>query len=614
MASAELITVPYSVEDAAIPGLGLTVSSQSNIDESDMGSHVTIIYGDQNADYINLMIGYSKHDPARDTEWPRLQKRDSSSLKSITDNLPAANVFQAAPVGDGHSYAFLYQPTSGEDAGAIIGERNYIFLDRGGVDIGATIYGYFKSGSPEQARTMMNKVEQKMNQLLSGEALPTPTKTPDSTLTVSVDHYHPFDLEKLKNNPDRRGGDVVITVRDAKGPVKDKTVYIFPEASTSIAFNALIDMPQGNSYMSAYDSIDPGVVWTSYDTVITDENGQAVWNYIHTNFIMEQITTYGVINYAEFETPLKNNGQVRGFLRFVAFDRDPLAAAKAGSRADVRGSESLPLEFNAVAMITSIEPGKDTKDPFVVVTQDFIKNERVDISRLPYPLIPGDHVLLYNYDSVDIVWLTGQHVTVTPKKGFIDSDHPYADLWIGSKDAGWCRWITLKSSSVKTHLMNLVTTGLSLKFSSPPITTLSVIKGAAVIVFSVVWNTGSYFFDPLTLEYHSKILISFTNSSAEIYTLEGKGTLHNLNDGSKVDINSGYKLEVSQSGVPSQPGKFNGTDLGTDLQFLLNAGGSTGTPTNLPVTATPKSPAPGLLAAVAGVLFVGYLLRWRNGR
>jgi hypothetical protein len=98
---------------------------------------------------------------------------------------------------------------------------------------------------------------------------------------------------------------------------------------------------------------------------------------------------------------------------------------------------------------------------------------------------------------------------------------------------------------------------------------------------------------------------------------EGELIVSDLNLTRYVSVRANQTARVPNGGLAQDPAPVDKVTSDAwwawRLQVPDDVFDATPTPTKPPATATPKSPAPGLLATVMGVLLVGYLLRKRRG-
>jgi hypothetical protein len=434
---------------------------------------------------------------------------------------------------------------------------------------------YYLFVDNEQAvHDKLNLIEAHMKQLWGQSS------KPEFTLTIT--HYHPFSTEALSNKPGIRGGDVIVTVKDANGkPAANKQVILLGRdlnyATSNIENNPdliILPSPYAKQWFQGYDITgfpdayysDSLHYWKGCVVLRTDSYGQAKFNYADS------------INYADLEAQMEKSASAHYTLYAYVLNGDITTSASPSDREKrtVIASGSVDIVFDSVAVITKVGSQDPTvSDPKVRVMgmqgDTPAGTTAVTNANIPYKIKIGSYILFNKGDDCEIRWLSGTKYQVFTRPELFKDDGSQAKLWIGIKDFGWYRWVGTTFQDPKKYAMSALGTNAL----------WAVITNNAPAPVKAAWITGSTVFalgfsesqkmnDPLIIEPHSTLLVEWNDDNITLYTIEGTASLYDKN-GQSVNVTTGNKGVYDAGEVIGSPTAYKADEFTADQNKAIEA-------------------------------------------
>ncbi len=386
-------------------------------------------------------------------------------------------------------------------------------------------------------------------------------KLEDQALNLSIEHIHPFETNV---SPDRRPGDIIVTLTDAKGqPLAHRDIILHvPDDSPERPIFGFAPNPL---LRPAADALPKGVNRKNWTRLSTDAHGKARMNYLkgpsvlyHWNLSLTLDTQWH-----QGQTPL-----VKRTIEAVLLNVPLGEAYRDGMQAAGEVTESIVVSYDRIAQIYEVgtQSETNTPNPRVEVAHKYF----ADVQRMPagvldkpFPLRGEDEIRIYAHGRVAIRWLNNLDMWVAAKRSHLESNE-YAIITICPTRPTILRWLDMKMDK---NWVGLCFTGggVYLSMASNPYATAI---GGALGVVSFVWGKGSDVWDPLSIQLESHLAMSL-GETTEAWTLEGRIMLDNR-DGQAVALPADQKTLIDAQG-PRPPTAFTREELPTDVLAFIEA-------------------------------------------
>jgi hypothetical protein len=607
--------LPYSIQDFAIPGLGLSVNGEhSSIEDGEkIGTslpRVRCVYGIDNQytggldSHIIVDIYYMNpaDNSKAQSEFPAkvenqkgfADKGDFGPVVEFNSDPSPTFPYRLSEVTLGTKAPYVGQPFGARDL-----LNNEVLV---------TIECYLIGSSGPETVAALNKVENKVAEILN-----------KGKPVLALTHYSAFDPEVLRNKAN--GGDVVATMTVEGKPVAGEKVYFFLAAdkngnSDTIFLPNVIDPQYLSSYSAMHVSgLGPSdrVNFGDYALATTNAKGSASINYISS----------GYLDYVKLEKWLREHGSVKYSVLAYVFEEPLEKTQKEGKEPKIKCYAIAPIEYQSMAAIVHVQD-RDLYDVRVIKAAEKFPGQVVHSENCPYGISPGDFVLMAEGTSVTVAWIPGVRLKITPKEKYFLEGSQYATFTIGSKDMGWTQ--TGIDTIKGLEALHIAATPVEILIEGhlflPAVKFLALTGILGAIEHKVDATQGPIEIervrDPILIGPNSRILVDMDNTTT-IYTLEGTATVYNA-AGTSVDVTTGNQLAVDPAGTPGTVTTFSESQLGADEKRLLSYAQSVSPVSSGPDTAgsqggssSNSSPAPGLLAGALAIVAVICLLRRRRG-
>jgi hypothetical protein len=393
----------------------------------------------------------------------------------------------------------------------------------------------------------------------------------EEKLNITLEHYHPFN-EEIPGN--LAGGDILATVKEDGKPAQGKLVFFFRNLEYPGYNPDFFKMPLeptdfGDEHRFFGLSGD-------YAVAATNALGQATFNYMEN----------GCINYPGLAKKLEEHGGIfKVAITAAVFDRDPRVAS--GDKPKIEAMRDIDIVFKGLArivMVRSTDP-REAEGKAVVqragagdvtVTNDMLKNVDTEAGYRGFNLLPGDRIVLSQYDTVDVQWLAGTYTIFKPNGNYLGEDGGVrAEIEIGSSDAGWFPWLdkwvnhpylgasaTIAGAAVGIYGWKIATAATW----TTPVGVFTAIPG----VVALVWSAGAKYAYPVVMEHKSQILLDFDGEQVTVYTVEGSATLYDIETGEPMEVAAGQARAVAEDGTIGPASPFERAELSENLSDLLD--------------------------------------------
>lgn len=478
------------------------------------------------------------------------------------------------------------------------------------------------------AQAMLKAIEDRCNELWEGKT------------QLSMTHYNAFDPEILDNTArgdkdiavfnEHNGGDVSVTLQDDSGkPIAGRDVYFFllgvPENN-----NAIVLPDQGEELAAILrDSIpqvkDPGLFdsWHRYVKVATNEHGVATMNYVRE----------GYVDYDALEKAIHENGRIIYTVYAYTFKEDPFSAKGQGRKAQIQSEGSAAIDYKSVAVVRNLyymskDPGLD-KGIFIERSEATGgPAEDVSVDEVPVNIMPGDVVMLEKDTCAVVDWVSGERFFIKPKGDYFDEGSKYARVQIGNKDLGlyyrvkfsnavWATKMAFEAGHWGHSFVMMYVESSGWPIAHAVSITVAIIGAEHGIESSEDLEVQRNAPETMVVP-HSRILID-CGGNGSIYTFEGTASVYDKNGTFIANVTTGNKMMEAGNGTFSPVSGFSQDKVDADQKRLLTHVNTLEAitvgqdPTNTPMSSSPKSPAPGLMAGALAIVAVVCLLRKSRG-
>lgn len=385
--------------------------------------------------------------------------------------------------------------------------------------------------------------------------------------TLKLAHFHPFE-ETIPSG--YAGGDIVASLWQGGEPWFNDDVDVYYFRDLYAAKNCdpgILTFPASDEFGSEHQ-----INGLSNDYLVGTTNalGTARANYLD-----------GRINYQRLSEELASKGECRIPITAVVFEHleDPEREPSIAIRGEI------DLVFKGVArivMVNTTDPRDHPEGQVIVerggiqttVQTDMLKKWDPDTSYRGYNLYDGDTLILSRLDTVDIQWLAGSYMKLMPNQEYMKrNDLSQVQATVGAKDLGWGSyidsWIGWDNFQVTVGTAGFLAGVYSIKKGSTALSVLGAVLGVPAVVFGG-WNVTRGLFSPILMTHESEILVDFEDEGPILYTAEGKATLYDPFDGSRVEVRTGEKMHITPEGNLGTPESFDVADLSPEMATLLS--------------------------------------------
>ncbi|MBN2489033.1 MAG: hypothetical protein JXA98_08400 [Methanosarcinaceae archaeon] len=411
----------------------------------------------------------------------------------------------------------------------------------------------------------------------------------DKTVTLTLEHIPPVFGKDIQN-----GGKIIATLLDENNkPMPYKSILIEPDTGIADVFendysyvNAL-SIRNTQKYLGITEN-DKAVI------IATDDKGKATWHYYDRIGIPDLYLDSPELGKLLFEkAKAKKPVELEGTIRAWYYELEATGGRYTGG--EKLATATTPVKFTHIAEISSIGSTDSSQPPKVRAMRidldswqsffraigvskswsDIIKgSKQVLPGDCPYKLIPGDTILLDENDIITVKWMNGYEMVIKTKAGFLEEvkkktgEPANAHFTIMYGDLGKYRTVQEAVHNAEVQLTYAVGS-VAIGAASNPAGYVAGVFGG---FFWYGFGKSESAYDPLIIEMKSNILFDFDEDGekATIYTVEGTGTLYNVNDESTLDVTTGHKVTVSQDGEFGPVTGFDESELNDDLRTILD--------------------------------------------
>ena len=416
------------------------------------------------------------------------------------------------------------------------------------------------------------------------DKIPEVKETDEKKVSLTLEHIPPtFDK-------DIQGGKIIVTLLNEKNePIPNQHILIGPDMDLADVFE--------NDYSYVYrgriTSTQKYLGITENDKAIsitTDDKGNATWDYFNRRIGLGELYLDSpelgklLFEKAKAKKPVELEGTIQAW----SYELYTTGGAYSGGK--ILANASIPVKFTHIAEISAIGTTDSRQKAKVRVMRidlddygswfytswaDIIRGSKQVLPKeTPYKLIPGDTVLLDENDIVTVNWIGNTKMVIKTKEGFLEkvrkeTGSPVnAHFTIMYGDLGKMRKFQQYMNDWKIQLGITTSGGVATSF-----TCSKIVCAKVAIYYGAFFGTFKLTecWDPLVIEMKSTILTDFDEDKekATVYTVEGTGTLYNVNDGSTLDVTTGHKATVSPDGEFGSVTEFDESELNEDLRTIL---------------------------------------------